>query len=265
MRIVLKNYDITKIGYNVNGYQDKPTQDINNVIYGSSNKERSKMTFNLNLIAILGLKKFKNEKTINIKVVGIKAIFENNQNIIDSISEPVLRTSNIYMSSKNLTFLNNKNKNLIGIFTNYNPNEEIFIDNIYFHRDDGSDFLHYYDIRFRNTSVFVKIGYDDITSSINSLLRYKMICPNVSVLHNKIMRGSMFKVQDNNNLYFMNVVDSNDGSLPIRVPFEFVNQFVAIQVLPENNQWYHKRFDNIYEDDSNIELTTYMPNDYNLE
>ena len=169
------------------------------------------------------------------------------------------------MSSKNLTFLNNKNKNLIGIFTNL-TNEEIFIDNIYFHRGDGSDFYHYYDIRFRKTSEFVRLAYDN--NSIlpqESFLRYKMICPNVSVLNNKIMRGSMIKEQNNNNLYFMNVVDANDGSLPIRVPFEFVNQFVAIQVLPENNQWYHKRFDNIYEDDSNIELTTYMPNDYNLE
>lgn len=267
MRVVLKNCDITNISYNVNGYQDKPTQDMNN-IYGSySNKERSKMIFKLNLIAILGLHKFKNQKTINIKVVSIKAIFEDNQNIIDTTSSPILRTSNIYMNG--FHFLNNKNENIIGQFTNFNPNEEILIENVFFHRaDTAGSFTHIYRKDNFNVGVFERLVTDCLESTPNnpslSLLKYKMISPGLPSLNNKIMRGSA--ITTITNFTNVKVSDAYDGSLPEFVALSESNQRVSIQVLPENNQWFNKKYtDDIYEDNSNLELTAYMPTNHNIE
>jgi hypothetical protein len=269
MRVYFRCYDIDKTDYDTNDYQIKPTQDTDNIIYGYANKERSQMTFrNINLYSILGFTQFENNEILNIKVIDIKAINENGQNIIDVDSPPQLRTSNVVLSG--LKFTNGKKENVIGQLTNYDPNEEILFENVYYHRGDLNDFQHYYDIRFVGTSEWIRYAYDnnEFTNVADSLLKYRIISPNtIPLLDNKIMRCIMVKTSDT--LYLTSVLDASTTSsniLPARIPIDFVNRFVSIQILPENNQWFNKRFsDDIQEDNSNLELTAYMPLQSSIE
>ncbi len=271
MRVYLKGYDIDNVGYNVDySYQEKPTQATDNVLYGEANIDRSKYVFkNINLRSILG-NKFDNKKTINIKVVDIKAIQEYNvldasgnaiNNIIDYNSPAILRTSNVVLSG--LTFFNGKNENVIGQYTNFNPNEELVFQNVQFHRGDLSDFQHFYHYNHNNQGGSTLEWYRFLSqetslTAIDSLTRYRVTSSTITQLNNKIMRGSRATRTDDN--YFSTrVQDSGDGTLPTRVTGQ-VNNTVTITILPENNTWFHKRFtDDIDEDEAQNEITAYLP------
>jgi len=155
MRVYLRCNDIDKISYDINNYQEKPTQNTY-TINGECNIFRSKFNFNnINLNNIFTSAEFRTKKTFNIKIVSIDNINENNKNVIDTLSPPQLRTSNIYMSG--LNFYNKKTENIIGQFTNFNPNEEILIENVEFHRGNLENYQHYYNRNGFNTGDWEKL------------------------------------------------------------------------------------------------------------
>lgn len=281
MRVYLRGYDIDKVGYNVDGYQVKPTQNTNNVLYGELNINRSRYVFkNINLYAILGYHKVHNMEAFNIKVVDVRAINENDQNVIDYESPPHLRTSNVILSG--LTFLNGRNENILTQFTNFNPNEELVFERVFFHRGDIQDYQHYYEYTRTNTrgttNDFYRFMYqENISTNVStnvglSLTRYRInatptvdptIPNNISSLNGKIMRAGR-AVRAGDTLFLLYVQDAGDGSLPVRTGAQN-NGLVTITILPENNQWFHRRFtDNVNEDDFNNELTAYLPQDTNM-
>lgn len=265
MRVYFKAFNIDEVGYAVNGFQEKPTQATDNVIRGVANINRSQLTFrNINLMTILGVQRIKQGGTFNIKLHAVRAINENGNNVIDYDSPPQLRTSNVFISG--LTFLNGKNENYLCPFTNFNPNEELVFENAFFHRADLEDFRHFYEYGRNNTGGTTLDFYrlmeqeSSTTTSLanvgNSLTRFRVNSTTITQLNNKIMRCSYSS--RNGSLFAMFVQDAGDGSLPSRVTQ--LNNNVTITILPENNQWFHRRFtDNVNEDDNNNELTAYIP------
>jgi len=283
MRVYFRVYEIDGVGYDNNGYQNKPTQDTN-TIFGTSNINRSQLIFkNINLLSILGRTEFYNNgrtparptragteprnDTFNIKVVEVRAINSNGNNVIDYDSPPQLRTSNIVMSG--LNFYNGKRENVLTQFTNFNPNEELVFENAFFHRADLEDFRHFYEYGRNNTGGTTLDFYrlmeqeSSTTTSLanvgNSLTRFRVNSTTITQLNNKIMRGSYSS--RNGALFAMFVQDAGDGSLPSRVTQ--LNNNVTITILPENNQWFQRRYtDNVNEDDNNNELTAYIPSSH---
>jgi hypothetical protein len=265
MRIVLRAYDIDKVGYDdTTGYQIKPTQATDNVFFGSSNINRSQLTFkNINLMTILGRDKFYNDKTFNIKVVEVRVIVENGNNVIDYDSPAQLRTSNVMLSG--LTFCNGRNENLLCHWTNFNPNEELqftcqFNSGLVANRH----IFHNQTSAGHNTSDFIRLTFNErsLTDPSISLLRYRVNSTVVTDLDNKIMRCTA--PTPNGNFFNIFVQDAGDGSLPATVSQQ--NAFVTITVLPENNQWFHRRFtDNIQQDEFNNELTAYIASSHTVD
>lgn len=256
MRYLLRTYDLDSVGYDVNGYQIKPIANTTST-KGYVNLERSKMVFNnIDISHIDTLSSY-----ITIKLIGVEAINENGQNVIDYNSPPHLRTSNIVLSG--MDFTNGVSTNIVGQFTNFNPNEELVFQSVFFHRGDLSDFTHYY--QHVSTSVlgpqtpdFFRFLTDYETIASNSLTRFRITSSTITQLNNKIMRASRPRLTSDS-LFIIDVADAGDGTLPARVNGQ-VNNLVTITVLPENNQWFHRRltFD-IEEDLEDIELTAYNP------
>jgi hypothetical protein len=263
MRIYLRCNDIDKISYDVNNYQEKLTQNIYTV-NGECNSFRSKMIFNnINLNNIFSQNEIKNKKTFNIKIISINNINENNKNIIDSLSPPQLRTSNIIMSG--LNFLNKKNENIIGQFTNFNPNEEMYFENVFFHTGGIENYHHYYSKIQGNCGPFERLAFDNHTSVYTnpstSLLKFKVTSNFITQLDEKIMRGSGLPIPGRSDLFIVRVEDAGSiyGVLQPKIIGQ-VNNFVNIQILPENNEWFNKQItDDIEQDNSNLEITAYMP------
>lgn len=280
MRVYFRVDDIDNVDYDANGYQAKPTQPTNDVIRGVANIDRSQLTFrNINLMTILGYQRVNQGGTFNIKVVDVRAINENGQNVIDYDSPAQLRTSNVFLSG--LTFFNGKNENYLCPFTNFNPNEELVFENVYFSRGDQVDYQHIYNYNQANeggtTNDFYRLMSQEVATTANtSLTRFRFdatptasVASNISVLNGKIMRAG--RAERLNAVAFrITVQDANDGSLPIRVTDTGIaggnaqqNGICKITVLPENNQWFHRRYtDNVHEDDFNNELTAYIPSSH---
>lgn len=279
MRVYFRVDDIDNVDYDANGYQLKPTQPTNDVIRGVANIDRSQLTFrNINLMAILGYQRVNQGGTFNIKVVEVRAINENGNNVIDYDSPAQLRTSNVMLSGSGLSFLNGKTENLLCQFTNFNPNEELVFENVAFHRGDLNDYQHYYEYSKTNrggttNDFYTFMNQENLTTTVItniglSLTRYRVnatptpgdpnLPGNISSLNDKIMRAGR-AVRFSDNLFWLYVEDAGDGSLPARTGAQY-NGRVTITILPENNQWFHRRFtDNVQEDDFNNELTAYMP------
>ena len=260
MRVYLRGYDIDKIAYDVNGFQEKPTQDTN-TIFGELNVNRTRYVFkNINLRSILG-NKFYEKDTVNIKLVDVKAINENGNNVIDYTSSPHLRGSNIFI--KGLQFLNGKNENLLTQFTNFNPNEELVFENVFFNNGNAIDNRHYYEFTRTNqggtTVDFYRFSWNENNIlATNSLTRYRITSTTITDLNNKIVKAGQAQTSGNLSLFSVLVLDSGDGTLPARV--NQTNNTVTITVLPEINNWFHRRFtDDVCEDDNNNELTVYLP------
>lgn len=265
MRVFLRGYDIDNIAYDSSGnYQIKPTQNTNNIYYGQLNTNRTQYIFkNINLKAIIGYEKFDKINTFNIKFVGVRAINENGLNVIDYTSPPQLRTSNIYISG--LTFYNNNTSNILCQFTNFNPNEEIVFDNVWFHVGNVGNYLHFFEFSRANPygktlDWFRLAGQESATDPANSLLRYLVNSPYITDLDGKIMRASQaqFYYPTNNALFFIYVQDAGDGTLPSHI--NQTTNTITITVLPENNSWFHHRFtDDIIQDENQTILTAYNP------
>ena len=266
MRVYFRAYDIDEVGYDINGYQAKPTQPTNNTIRGVANVERSQLTFrNISLMTILGHQRVNQGGTFNIKLHAVRAINENQQNVIDYESPAHLRTSNIVMSG--LNFYNGKQNNVLTQFTNFNPNEELVFENVFFLTGNLADFEHYYDYNRTNqggqTNDFYRFLWNQLVfSSATSLIRYRFNSSTITQLNNKIVRGGRPTRQPaENNNFLMNVTDAGDGTTPARVTQ--TNNTVTITVLPENNQWFQRRYtDNVHEDDDNNELTAFIPSSH---
>ena len=155
--------------------------------------------------------------------------------------------------------MNNKTENLISNFSNFNDNEELIFD-VYFHRGDLSpNFTHFYDNRFANTSEFIRYALNNNSSIQDNDFKYKMICPTIPLLHNKIITAGVMTKYPwylSETIYTLSVVD--DGIVPATVPQ--VNQFIQLQILPNSFQWFYKQFtSDIEQDNSNLEITAYMP------
>lgn len=266
MRVYFQAFNIDEVGYDVNGYQEKPTQATDNMIRGVANINRSQLTFrNINLMAILGVQRIKQGGTFNIKLHAVKAINENGNNVIDYDSPPQLRTSNVFISG--LTFLNGRNENYLCPFSNFNPNEELVLENVFFHRGDLSDFQHFYDYARNNqggsTFEFYRLMWQETATTANtSLTRFRVNSSIITQLDNKIMRAGQ-PTRQSNDFFILRVEDAGDGTLPARVTVPQLNNVVTITILPENNQWFHRRLtDDVQEDDFNNELTAYIPSSH---
>ena len=184
--------------------------------------------------------------------------------IIDAVSPPHLRTSNIYLKSSNLTFLNNKTENIIGQFTNFNPDEQILFRNVMVRYDIFVNPIGYR-MYFRHQNTTNLSG--DGTEIIKNCYGRKNY-PQRFVLRNAYNNPLFNTIQD---IPFRILDFYKDGGTYIGfLQFEgnappnvgsLVNMTCDFETLPTDNQWYYiNRNEECYEmDKSNIELYAYLP------
>jgi hypothetical protein len=191
-------------------------------------------------------------------------ISNTSQNIIDYSSPPHLRTSNIFI--KGLNFCNNKSENLLGYFTNINPNEELSIDVVI--RYNMGNFTMF--IRSNTDNVlgyqsydFVDIFFDKALSHLSSYPQ-RLIFKNtynqaiLNILDNKIFTIKEFTFDNSN--YILTCVFEDPT-----VPASYIdvlngNYPITIQTLPLINQWYYVNRNDKHNnpDNSNLELSAYI-------
>jgi hypothetical protein len=260
MRLVLRVNDIDQRGYDSNGFQKTGINVVNSV--GSSNVARSLLTFNLDLSTYFAEQK----DFYTLKFVGIFAIMKGlSPDIIDRSSHPALRTSNLYCNG--FTTINGETEILLGQYTNFNPNEELVFENVFFLTGNLANYEHYYDYNRTNaggqTNDFYRFLWGQLTyfpTTSSSFARYRITSSSITQLNNKIVRGGRPARQPgNNDNFLMSVIDAGDGTTPARVTQ--ANGTVTITVLPENNEWFMARYTDDVPFENYLELSILPPTD----
>ena len=137
VRVVYNPSSTDNVKYDANGNYVANTNTAPNYStneYSTTNKYRSEMKLRINLRCLLGKYKFDLKDRFCIKLMDVKAIFEDTNNIITYTSLARYRTSNIWFSGPKL--LNGAGKQCLGQVGNFDPNTTEPTYNMVFHRGD---------------------------------------------------------------------------------------------------------------------------------
>jgi hypothetical protein len=268
MRIILTTSSIDKLTYDVNNNQSKQITDTDNII-GFSNSNRSQFTFkNINLYNIFGAD-ISNKKTFNIKIKEIKNNNEQGKNIIDYLSRPHLRTCNLFLKSNLLTFLNGKNENIIGQFTNIDRRQEC--EYRLSVRYDVGAYKMYVRLRSlgsfntRDGNEFIKDFFSQKYPEFNQRLMFLNTENNAlfNSIANKAFTITATAFPSISAYEFTLLFE--DGTTPNAIA-GVNNSLCSIVTIPTDNQWFILNdIEDTEMDTSNIELTACMPTSHLID